>query len=172
MILQIGSFVLPLASGLDLQQQYEPLGGDTILRAGTGRGIKQSTWRRLRVRTSGSGWLPAGLEALDLDVQHVMKCIAPRRLLADFATRQATLPADRRSDTGFTPYAVAELSGGRLVDVGMTLVGDVATAASTPGANAYHIHYFPQLTVWLMAPQSSGNAGDASHGWELIAEEV
>lgn len=172
MILQIGSFVLPVAAGLELQQTYEQIGGQGILRAVSGRGIKQRTFSKLRVRTSGSGWLPAGFEEIDVDVQHVMKCIAPRRLLANFSTRQATLPASRRSDSGFAPFAFAELSGGRLIDCALSLSGDVATAASVSGALAYHINYYPQLTVWVLNPTTSGNAGDASYGWELIAEEV
>jgi hypothetical protein len=171
-ILQIGSFVLPVAAGLELQQNYEQIGGQGILRAVSGRGIKQRTFSKLRVRTSGSGWMPSGLEEIDEDAQHVMKCIAPRRMRANFTTRQATLPAGRRSDSGFTPFAFAELSGGRLVDCAVSLAGDVATAAAVSGAVAYHIHYYPQLTVFILSPTTSGNAGDASYSWELIAEEV
>lgn len=172
MIFQVGSFVLPLAAGLDLQQNYEQLGGQGILRAVSGRGIKQRTFNKLRVRTSGSGWMPSGLEEIDQDAQHVMKCIAPRRVRANFSTRQAPLPTARRSDSGFTPFAVAELAGGRLVDCAVTMAGDVATAAAVSGALAYHVNYYPQLTVYVLSPTTSGNAGDASYGWELIAEEV
>lgn len=172
MIFQVGSFILPLAAGLDLQQNYEQIGGQGILRAVSGRGIKQRTFNKLRVRTSGSGWMPSGLEEIDQDAQHLMKCVTPRRLLANFTTRQATLPAGRRSDAGFTPFAFAELQGGRLVDCAVTIAGNVATADSVSGAVAYHVNYYPQLTVWLLSPTTSGNVGDASYGWELIAEEV
>lgn len=172
MIFQVGSFILPLAAGIDLQQTYEQLGGQGILRAVSGRGIKQRTFSKLRVKTSGNGWMPSGLEDIDQDAQHVMKCVSPRRRLANFTTRQATLPAGRRSDAGFAPFAVAELAGGRLVDCAVTIAGDVATAAAVSGAVAYHINYYPQLTVWTLSPTTSGNVGDASYGWELIAEEV
>jgi hypothetical protein len=91
---------------------------------------------------------------------------------AVFATRQATLPAARRSDSGFTPFATALLDGNRAVSTPVSLVGNVATCTAVTDAVAYRVNYYPAPTVWLMRPSESGSQSDASYRWELIAEEV
>lgn len=172
MSLEIGSLVIPGIAGIEIDQQYVPLGGETILRAVSGRGIKQMTYQKLRIVTSGQGWLPSSLETLDYAAQHVIKCVVPRGMVANFATRQATLPAARRSDTGYTPFGTALLAGGQAVDTAVTMAGDVATCAAVSGAVSYHVSYFPAPTVYLLRPQASGSLADASYRWELTAEEV
>lgn len=168
-ILKIGSsFDLPVYAGFDLSQRYEPLGGEVILRAGTGRGIKQSTWRKTRIITSGGGWVPDGIQSLDFTIQHALACIAPETVPAVFATRQATLPATRRTDSGHLPYGLAQLAGGQTVEAAATLAGNVATVAAVSGAVAYQVGYYPLLTCWINRPTRSGPA----HSWEFIAEEV
>jgi hypothetical protein len=167
-VLKIGTFELPVYASFDLTQRYEPLGGEAILRAGTGRGIKQMTYRKLRVTISGSGWVPAGLDSLDFTAQHALACIAPETVPAVFATRQATLPEARRSDTGHVPYGLAQLAGGQTVEAAATLAGNVATVAAVTGAVAYQVGYYPLITCWINRPVRSGPA----HSWELVAEEV
>ncbi len=56
--LKIGSIEIPARSSLDLEQTYEPLGGETILRTLSGAGIKQATWQKTRTVISGGGWIP------------------------------------------------------------------------------------------------------------------
>jgi hypothetical protein len=169
-ILKIGStFELPAYAGLELTQRYEPMGGETILRAVSGRGIYQRTWRKTRIVTSGSGWVPSGLQTLDFDAQHAVACIVPETVPAVFATRQATLPATRRSDNGHTPYGLAELPGGRTIEVGVTVATNLATVDAVSGAVGYQVGYYPLLTCWLLRPSRSG---PVDPGWELIAEEV
>lgn len=172
MSLLIGSVSIPQIAALDLDQQYQPIGGEAILRACSGRGIKQMTYQRLRITTSGSGWLPAGLAELDFTAQHVLGCVVPRGVPAVFATRQATLPAARRSDSGFTPFATALLPGGQAMSTPVSLAGNVATCTAVTDAVAYRVNYYPAPTVWLMRPSESGSQSDASYRWELIAEEV
>ncbi len=172
MSLLIGSLSIPLLAALDIDQQYQPIGGETILRAVSGRGIKQMTYQRLRITTSGTGWLHPGLHSLDFTAQHVLSCVVPRSLPADFSTRQATLPAARRADSGFTPFGTALLPGGRAVSTPASMAGNVATCDAVSGALAYQVNYYPAPTVWLMRPNESGNQADASYRWELIAEEV
>lgn len=167
-LLKIGTFELPVYAGLDLTQRYEPLGGEGILRAVSGAGILQRTWRKTRVVTSGGGWVPAGLQALDYDAQHALACIVPETVAAVFATRQATLPAARRSDSGHTPYGLAQMADGTTVETGVTLATNVATVTAVSGAVAYQVGYYPLLTCWLLRPQRSG----PEPAWELIAEEV
>lgn len=172
MSLEIGSLVIPALAGTEIDQQYAPLGTETILRAVSGRAIKQMTYQRLRITTGGQGWLPAALETLDFTAQHVLRCVVPRGLVADFATRQATLPAARRSDAGYLPFGTALLAGGRAVDTAVSMAGNVATCAAVAGAVSYHVSYFPAPTVYLLRPQTSGSLADAAYRWELIAEEV
>jgi hypothetical protein len=172
MSLEIGSLVLPDLAGIEIDQQYAPLGGETILRAGSGRAIKQMTYQRLRITTSGAGWLPAALEMLDYTAQHALRCIVPRGQVADFATRQATLPAARRSDAGYLPFGTALLASGQAIDTAVGMAGNVATCAAVSGAVSYHVSYFPAPTVYLLRPQTSGSLADASYRWELVAEEI
>ena len=61
----IGTLSIPTVAALDIDQAYEPLGGESIFRTVSGAGLKQSTWQRTRIVTSGRGWLPAGLDTLD-----------------------------------------------------------------------------------------------------------
>ena len=54
-LLKIGSLAVPNRAALDLDQTYETIGGETLLRTVSGAGIKQETWRRLRTTISGGG---------------------------------------------------------------------------------------------------------------------
>lgn len=173
MILKIGSIDIPLLAGLDIDQSYEPIGGETVVRTIGGTGIKQMTWQKLRTTISGSGWIPAGLSSLDASAQIVIGCIVPRAVPCVFATRQATLPAARRSDSGHIPWGQAIMADGSIVTTTASLTGNVATVATVAGAVAYQALYLPSLTCWLMRrPTDSGSRSDASYRWELTAEEV
>ncbi len=167
-VLKVGTFELPVYASFDLTQRYEPIGGETILRAVSGRGIKQTTWNRTRVVTSGSGWVPSGLQSLDFTAQHALACIAPETVPAVFATRQATLPTSRRADADHLPYGLAQTAEGNTVYSPATLAGNVATVTAVSGAVAYQVGYYPLLTCWINRPTRNGP--DSS--WELVAEEV
>lgn len=167
-IFRVGGFELPVYSSFDIAQRYEPLGGETILRACSGRGILQRTWQKTRIVTSAQGWLPSGIQSLDFDAQHVVSCIVAETLPANALTRSVTLPATRRSDDGHLPFGLAQMPGGDTFQVPVSVVDDVATAAELPGARLYQIGYYPQFTCWLLIPQRSG----PEPKWELIAEEV
>jgi hypothetical protein len=173
MILKIGSIDIPLLAALDIEQTYEPIGGETVLRTIGGTGIKQTTWQKWRTTISGSGWMPAGLASLDATAQQVIGCIVPRAVPCVFATREATLPTARRSDTGHIPFGQAILADNSVVTTTATLAGNVATVASVAGAVAYQALYLPSLTCWLtQRPNDSGSRADASYRWEIQAEEV
>ena len=166
-IFELGSFKLPALAHLDFDQSYEPIGPESILRAVSGRGIKQMTYARTRIVTSASGWVPSGLQSIDVTQQHVMRCIHPESLPANFATRQATLLAGGyRTDAGHAPWGLAEMANGSTVSTPVTMAGDVATVASVSGATAYQIGYFPIFNVYVQRPTRTG------FGWELTAEEV
>lgn len=172
MSFEIGTLVIRPIAGFDLQQSYEQIGSEVILRAVSGRGIKQTTYNKLRVTTSGSGWIPHGLQTIDRTAQHTVKCIQPRTVPAVFATRQATLPTARRTDSGHTPWGYAIKSDGGAVASAVTLAGDVATVAAVSDAVAYAVSYLPQITAWVQPPMESGDMGSVTYGWEIVAEEV
>lgn len=167
--MRIGAFELPVFSCFDLQQEYEQIGGETIMRAMTGRGIKQSTWQKTRIITQANGWIPAGLNGLDFDVPHQVDCVAELTIPANFGTRQAGLPTTRRSDSGHLPWGLAQLEGGHCVVCPVTIIGNVATVAAVPGAEAYMVGYYPSYTCWLSAPRQGRGA---DHSWQLVCEEV
>lgn len=172
MTLKIGALSIPTLAALELAQEYPHLDPESIFRTVSGSGIKQMTWRKQRIVTSGSGWLPAGLDTLDTSAQMTLSCIVPRAVPADFATRQATLPAARRSDAGHTPWGAAFMASGQSVSTPATMAGDVATLDAVTGAVAYQAMYLPEFTVWPMRPTERGNRGDASYTWELVCEQV
>lgn len=172
MTLKIGALSIPLLAALEIDQSYETLGGEFIFRTVNGTGLPQTTWKRTRITTSGSGWLPAGLDTLVTTSQLVLSCIVPRSVPAALATRQCTLPAGRRSDAGHLPWGVAIMSDGSPVSTTASLTGNVATLAAVAGAVAYQAMYLPQFTVWASRPTDSGQRSSASYSWQLICEEV
>jgi len=171
-MLKIGTLEIQTLAALEIEQSYELLGGEFIFRTVDGTGLKQETWERISVTTSGSGWLPAGLDTLNRSVPMTLACVTPRKVPAVLATRQATLPAKRRSDAGHTPWGIAYLADGSTVKTTATLAGNVATLAVVAGAVAYEAYYLPQFTVWAGKPVESGDRGSASYRWEITCEEV
>lgn len=171
-ILKIGALSIPTVAALELSQEYPHLDPESIFRTVDGTGIKQMTWSKQRIVTSGSGWLPAGLDTLDTSAQMVLSCIAPRAVPANFSTRQATLPVKRRSDSGHVPWGVALMADGSPVYTAASMAGNVATLTAVTGAVAYQALYLPEYTVWAMRPTESGNRGDATYQWQLTCEEV
>lgn len=162
---------IPAMAALDLRQDYEGIGGGpSIFRASDGTGIIQETWKKLRVTTSGKGWIPSALDGLDTSVSHVMGCI--KQLSLPCTGLVATLPAARRSDAGAEPYGLAILSNGRTVKTPVTLAGNVATAAAVAGAVRYQVCWYPELVVGFERPTESLDRGDASFAWTLTAEEL
>lgn len=171
-MLKFGTLEVPTLAALEIEQSYELLGGESIFRAVNGTGLKQATWSRVAINTSGSGWLPAGLDTLDRSQPITLACVTPRKVPAVLATRQATLPTTRRSDAGHVPWGIAHLADGSTVKTTATLAGNVATLAAVAGAIAYEAYYLPQFTVWAGKPVESGSRGDATYRWEIVCEEV
>lgn len=167
-IFKIGSFELPSYAQLRLDQSYEPIGGESIFRAISGLGLKQMSYSRTRVVTSGAGWVPPGLNAIDYKIKHLVACVVPESLPADSVTRHVTLPTTRRADAGHMPFGLAQLADFRTVATSVSLAGHVATLAEVPGAVAYQVGYYPLLLCWVMRPKKSG----PDYAWEITCEEV
>lgn len=172
MSLKIGSLEIPLLAALEIEQSYDPLGGESIFRTISGNGLGQSTWKRCKITTSGSGWLPAGLSALDTTQKMTLSCVVPEDVVADPVTRQAVLPATRRSDAGCQPWGLAIMPSGEAVHTSVVVVDNVATLGAVANAEAYVAMYFPEYLVLASRPTRSGTRSDASYTWQIICEEV
>lgn len=172
MILKFGTLEIPLLASLEIEQTYPPIGGEALLRTVSGDGIKQMTWRKTRIVTTGSGWLPAGLDTIDTSATLAIACVVPRIVPAVFATRQATLPAARRADAGHLPWGVAVMPDNSVIVTPATMAGNVATLDAVANAVSYKALYLPLITCWAMRPTDSGTPGDAAYRWGITAEEA
>lgn len=166
----LGGVIVPLVAGLDLSQTYDQFGGVWTARAMNGAAIRREHWRKLRTQISGSGWIPPGLHALDYSTPLTLSCIAPRMLRS--ATNSLALPAARRSDTGYTPYAWAVMADGSAQATPVAMASNTATATAVSGAQAYLFFYFPTLSVYAEPPAERFDPRGAVAGWDLTAEEV
>lgn len=167
-ILKVGSFEMPVLAALNITQRFEFIGGDSILRMISGRGVHQSTWKKYRIVTSGSGWFPAGLEEVDTESPQYLACIKFQTVTAPAASRQAVLPVARRSDAGHVPFALAVLANNRMVGTSLSIAGNLATCSTVAGAVCYKVAYYPLILCHIGRPSSVGP--DSS--WEFTAEEI
>lgn len=175
--LMIGNIEIPVRSSLEIEQTYEPIGRETILRTTSGLGIKQQvSWNKIRTVISGSGWMPTGLAQLDTSIIQTVACVVPRSVSTSF---DATLPLGRRFGPGYDPWGQAVMPDHGVVEVPL-LADPYSTGAfdlyainqGVQDALGYHIFYYPLLSCWIQRPIESGNRGDASYRWELVCEEV
>ena len=79
---------IPDLAALELQQTYEPIGGEMTLRTIGGSAIKQITWQKWRTTITGGGWLPFGLSSLDYSAQMAVACIVPRGVVCSGCPRR------------------------------------------------------------------------------------
>lgn len=157
----------------NFSQDYEELAGIGGIRMADGSLIIQRAWPaagnyKLRTTLSGNGRTPAALDGLDRASAHEISCAEPRRIGG--ASNIITLPAGRRSDTGYTPTGYA-LIGGNLVDTPLSLVGNIATLTTVSGAQHYQVRYWPKFTG-MITHRSNGQPWQASRGWTITVEEI
>lgn len=165
---ELGGLVIPVQAAGDISQTFEHIGGFTLHRMLNGAGVPQSHWRKLKTTITGSGWVPPGLAGLDYDATHVLKSVAARSLQA--TGNVITVPAARRTDTGYAPtgYAIVD---GRYVSTPLVLVTNTATLTVVAGAQGYGVRYWPQFTVSARFTEDTRPVG-ASWSWRIEAEEV
>lgn len=166
----IGGVSIPDLAALELQQTYEPIGGEMTLRTIGGSAIKQITWQKWRTTITGGGWLPFGLSSLDYSAQMAVACIVPRGVVCSGLS--ATLPAARRSDTGYVPWGVALMADQTTQITAATMAGNVATLDAVAGAIGYQAMYYPLLQCYVSRPKEQGVRETASYGWSIVAEEA
>ena len=160
-----------MSASYELSQSYGPLGGFLTLRTLDGSAIKQQNWAKIAITTNGSGAIPVGLQEVDFKLSQVLRCGAPRGITS--SSNIMTLPAGRRSDTGFEPTGCFSVDNGitwQATSIG--IVTDTATLGTDPAAQYYRVEYFPQLTVFADPPEEQTDTHGRVFGWTLNAEEV
>lgn len=167
----LGGLSLPFEAHLDLSQDYEEEIDKRITRHSDGSARQTVNWRgKIKTRISGSGWYPPGFDALDYETSMEMSCIAAKAVVSQ--DRIITIPAARRGDAGFEPYAIANVAGGR-IDAAITgTAGNVVTIAAVPDAQFYTVFYYPKITVFTALPTQHHDAINDKYTWELEAREV
>ncbi len=166
---EIGGLVIPLTAAFSMRQRVDVVGGRNALRFANGASLRQVVWEKLRVTLSGDGWVPLGIGALNFGATMNLKCGLPEALR--HASGVVTLPAARRTDTGYLPFARAHLLEGDVATT-VSLVGNVATCAAVTGAISYTVSYYPELTVWADPPTHEFDGAGAATSWELILEQA
>lgn len=166
---ELGGVVVPITAALSLSQSVTLLGGRSRLRFANGASLAQQAWAKLGISLTGEGWVPLGLDALDFESTMTFKAGLPRALRANAGV--VTLPAGRRSDAGYEPFARAHLPDGDVATT-VALVGNVATCAAVTGAISYTVSYYPQLTVWADPPEQGMDRAQAVATWSLNLEEA
>jgi hypothetical protein len=167
----LGGLSLPFEAHLELGQTYENEEKSTLIRRADGSAGKVTAWAgKLKTRLTGSGWVPPGFDLLDYDNSLEMACIAARSVIG--LERVITIPAARRSDAGFEPYARANVAGG-LVDATITgTAGNVITIAPVAAAQFYAVFYYPKINVFASLPSLRHDAINDKYSWDFEAREV
>lgn len=139
--LKIAGIDLSIVAWLDFDQSIEPISGSSFRRMANGSGFNLSHWSRHRISLSGSGWVPAPLNAIDyaapfeIELPHAVAFRAGEALPAGWSSRSA--PWAERTITDQAGIAVRWV--------------------------------YPKMTVRSEGPrQTNGNA--ASPSWELVCE--
>lgn len=165
----LGGVRVPIHASMEFQQSYEPIGGHAMHRLNNGTLVKQFRWRKIATSITARGTIPPALLSLDYDGTLVMDCAAPRSLGGTGLVY--SLPAARRTDTGYTPRARA-LVGERWVPAQIDITDHVATLTAVANAVQYQVWYWPRLTVYCEPPSEQTDTMEADCGWTLNAEEV
>jgi len=167
--LVIDSITIPTRSLLEYDQQYQEMRADDFRRVADGSGVLRTLgWAKLRTTINAKGWVPLGLAAFR-GGQYLIKCAAPHAV--DSASNVITLPAARRSDTGYDPYALAQVDGDLVETTISDETGDVFTLATVSGATGYRLQYYPEFTAVITDARSKGDSG-INYTWSMVAEQV
>jgi len=180
----VNSVSVTFVESLDYSQSYSNIGGSTVTRLMSGRGVKQSNWSKLATTISGSGMLPPGLSTLDYTGIMVLRCGAPRSVVS-LSTAvalpayrkdiygQPTAAVDFRLDDIYVPTAKAYVDN-VWVKTTVSVSGNVASCAAVSGASRYRVDYFPELEVIIREePEDSfSSSGGNSFSWSFSAEQV
>lgn len=165
----VNGIEVPLGAAESINQKYEPLASEGILRTMDGTAIKQVAWSgKTRIETTGTGRLPLPLQDIDYGLSFVMQCASP--IEKQSASNIIVLPTNRRADVSPVGYAIVN---GREVRTPLSLTGDTATLTVVTGANGYVVAYWPTFTVFGTRPTETDNArAKSGRSWSFVCEQV
>src|SRR5690554_6383566 len=158
----VGNTVPPHAGTPDVS--YAEAGGATDVALASGAPVTMRHWRKEQINIRGQGCMSTGLDALNWDAQHTLRCPKSNRMATTGTS--VTLTSDPRPDV---PVCAHALVGKNWVPTPVTRAGRAVTITPVPGASQYSVYWYPQFTV-LVTPPTEENAGDVS--WQLICREV
>lgn len=145
MSLIINNITISDIQGFQVTQTLKPVRSRTVRRLQNGAAVSMSNFRKLETTITGSGFYPAGLDAIDWDAAVSIHCV--QRQAISSASNIIALPTNRRVDAGYTPDSGAFV-GGDLVPSPVSIEDHVATITAVSGATGYLIQYFPVLSVF------------------------
>lgn len=166
----LGGVSVPWNAAMNLQQDLRPIGGASIRRMMNGRGVKQSHWNKLQILLSAEGMSPAGLSQLDFTGSLLFKSGVPRAIRSD--SNIITLPAARRTDTGFLPFGKAYFPRGASIATALSIVSNTATLTVVSGAISYSVFYYPEINVVGDPPNEEFEESSGDFSWSLTLEEI
>jgi len=164
----LGGVPIRLQSGAPVQQ-YEPIGGSTVLRRSQGAAVKMTRWRKTAISISGSGWMGPGLAGLDTTEPLELRCTQQMELHT--TSLSTVIPGNVRPDV--EPWALA-FTGRDWVKTPITwnAVTKAVTITPVAGALEYQVCWMPVFTVLMARPTRGLDAGINVHSWSFTAEEV
>jgi len=166
-MIKIGALVIPEIAGFDVNIAYSAITSRSILRAKNGNAIIQSRWRKLGISITGAGWLPDGLDGLNIDV--VADIHSTAWLSVSSASNIITIPRAFRTDD-YTPQGIA-IVGDQTVQSSVALSGSQATVSPVAGASLYQILYCPVITAVIVEITRDFDQQNNIWRWSISAEE-
>lgn len=152
-----------------IRQRYQPFGGSSELRMASGRGLKQTSWRKMAISASSSGELDPALESLDYSRPLELLCVQP--LATTGAALAYELPPAEKRRPDVAPWAWA-LVGERWVDADVSMADDIAHVAEVPGASKYRVFWYPRYMVLTDGVVSEFDESRGLYDWSLEAREA
>ena len=165
--LVLGDVPIPPACG-PIRQRYQPFGGSSELRMASGRGMKQSHWRKMQISSSGSGPLDPALTQLDYSKPLELWCIKTLSVCGSALNYELPLESARRPDV--SPWAWAWANGSWL-ETALTMEGAIASVTAVPDAALYRVSWYPRYLVLTDGVVSDFDESRGQYDWSLEARE-
>src|SRR5690606_5684338 len=124
--LMLGGITAPPHAGTP-DVRYGEAGGATDATLAAGAAVRMRHGRKELITTSGTGWMSTGLDALDWDAQHTLRCPKPKRMATTGTS--VTLTSDPRPDV---PVGAHALVGKNWVPTPVTRSGRAVTINPVP----------------------------------------
>jgi hypothetical protein len=169
---EIAGIVIIRNSALKFSQNYSSkrVGVDHQMGdSSTTRQTLLGTDEKIKTRIDGFGWQSPNLAGETFTQPVLLKCVKPR--VVNSSTVAVTLPAARRTDTGYTPTGYAIVAGEEVATTINDITANVATLIAVTGATSYHVQYVPEITVFATYVETY-SSDDDTYTWSLDCVET